>query len=158
MSRLHVLGQAVVPGWQPTPSPPGAAVVCTTKRFGVAPFFVPIGDTAMQQEVKYSMQGPTTSRNLLRLLRALQIRKPLLLEGSPGVGKTSIVEALAAATGHRVVRINLSEQTDMMDLLGSDMPIEGGKAGQFAWSDGVLLQAGTLSFFSSCSDGVLTSL
>ena len=143
MTRLHTLGRAVIPGWQPTPVPAGAAVVRTEERFGVAPFFVPIGDIAVQQEVKYSMQGPTTSRNLLRLLRALQIRKPLLLEGSPGVGKTSIVEALSAATGHRVVRINLSEQTDMMDLLGSDMPVEGGKAGQFAWSDGVLLQAGT---------------
>lgn len=35
--------------------------------------------------------------------------------------------------GHRLVRINLSEQTDMMDLLGADLPIEGGAPGEFAW-------------------------
>ncbi len=39
------------------------------------------------------------------------------------------------------MRINLSEQTDMMDLLGSDLPVEGGTGGEFAWTDGVLLRA-----------------
>lgn len=29
----------------------------------------------------------------------------------------------------------------MMDLLGSDMPVIGGKAGEFRWCDGVFLQA-----------------
>ena len=41
----------------------------------------------------------------------------------------------------RLVRINLSEQTDMMDLLGADLPAAGGAAGQFAWADGPLLAA-----------------
>ena len=35
--------------------------------------------------------------------------------------------------GQQLVRINLSEQTDMMDLLGADLPVEGGAPGQFAW-------------------------
>lgn len=35
---------------------------------------------------------------------------PVLLEGSPGVGKTSLITALGKYSGHRVVRINLSEQ------------------------------------------------
>lgn len=34
----------------------------------------------------------------------------VLLEGSPGVGKTSLVAALGRYSGHSVVRINLSEQ------------------------------------------------
>ena len=82
------------------------------------------------------------------------------MEGSPGVGKTSLIVALGKFSGHRVVRINLSEQvssseftlslvlslssfwflkpfalssisikhvlmqTDIMDLLGSDLPVE----------------------------------
>lgn len=77
----------------------------------------------------------------MRVLRGMQLKKPILLEGSPGVGKTSLIMALGAASGHRVVRINLSEQTDMMDLLGSDLPVEGGRGGEFAWRDGVFLQA-----------------
>jgi midasin len=57
----------------------------------------------------------------------------VLLEGSPGVGKTSLVSALAAAAGAQLVRINCSEHTDMIDLLGADLPAPGGTAGQFAW-------------------------
>jgi midasin len=85
---------------------------------------------------------------------------------------------LARVSGHKLVRINLSEQTDLSDLLGSDMPLpvsdepeeegaagdgsggggavssgasgggtsnsggnNGGNGPQFAWCDGVLLQA-----------------
>lgn len=84
--------------------------------------------------------GCTGDFFLLQILRALQLSKPLLIEGSPGVGKTSLVQALARASGHRVVRINLSEQTDMMDLLGSDLPSEDG-AGEFTWCDGIFLRA-----------------
>jgi midasin len=87
------------------------------------------------------MRAPSTARNALRLLRALSLPKPVLLEGSPGVGKTSLVAALAAASGHPLVRINLSEQSDMMDLLGADLPAAGGSAGDFAWADGPLLSA-----------------
>ena len=39
------------------------------------------------------------------------------------------------------MRVNLSDQTDMMDLLGADLPTAGGTVGRFAWSDGPLLQA-----------------
>ena len=83
-----------------------------------------------------------------------------MLEGDPGVGKTSLVSALAAASGHSLTRINLSEHTvggilatfddlsstsssaqDISDLFGSDLPVEGGKKMQFAWRDGLFLKA-----------------
>ena len=31
-------------------------------------------------------------------------------------------------------------QTDIMDLLGSDLPVESDQGIKFAWSDGILLQ------------------
>jgi midasin (ATPase involved in ribosome maturation) len=37
---------------------------------------------------------------------------------------------MAAASGHHLIRINLSDQTDIMDsLLGADLPASGGEPG-----------------------------
>uniref|UniRef100_A0A0D9XKA7 Midasin n=1 Tax=Leersia perrieri TaxID=77586 RepID=A0A0D9XKA7_9ORYZ len=108
--------------------------------FGIRPFYIAKGHFACKQQ-GFEFMAPTTSKNVFRVLRGMQLPKPLLLEGSPGVGKTSLIVALAGFSGHNVVRINLSEQTDMMDLLGSDLPVEGDNGMEFAWSDGILLQA-----------------
>ncbi|KAK4705526.1 midasin, partial [Phenoliferia sp. Uapishka_3] len=115
-------------------------VVDSAKLFFVGSFGVGKG-ALPPAAVDYTLQAPTTRLNAMRLLRALQLTKPVLLEGSPGVGKTSLVTALAAATGHHLVRINLSDQTDLMDLLGSDLPVEGGRSGEFAWKDAPFLAA-----------------
>lgn len=96
--------------------------------------------------------------NLFRLLSALSVSKAVLLEGPPGVGKTSIVENLARSVGYRIVRINLCEHTDLADLFGTDLPAEentfdidlskdddpsmkSSNLGSFVWRDGPLLAA-----------------
>ncbi|OBZ68834.1 Midasin [Grifola frondosa] len=89
----------------------------------------------------FSLQAPTTCDNVMRVVRACQLPKPILLEGSPGVGKTSLVAALANFCGYELCRINLSDQTDLVDLFGSDLPVEGGDPGQFAWKDAEFLRA-----------------
>nr|DBA26506.1 TPA: hypothetical protein GDO54_010752 [Pyxicephalus adspersus] len=110
--------------------------------FGIHPFYIPRGPNFEGEDLNnYALNSQTTSMNAQRLLRALQLQKPILLEGSPGVGKTSLVAALAKASGNHLVRINLSEQTDVTDLFGTDLPIEGGKGGEFAWRDGPFLSA-----------------
>lgn len=96
---------------------------------------------ASKSPYQYSFCAPTVAQNALRIARALQVPKSILLEGSPGVGKTSMVEALARMTGRRLRRINLSDQTDLLDLFGSDVPVEGGRAGEFAWKDAAFLDA-----------------
>ncbi|AOA61441.1 Dynein-related AAA-type ATPase [Komagataella phaffii CBS 7435] len=94
-----------------------------------------------QESVSFNLKAPTTAKNAMRVTRALQVHKPILLEGSPGVGKTSLVTALAKVTGNLLTRINLSEQTDLLDLFGSDAPAEGGQTGEFVWRDAPFLRA-----------------
>ncbi|KAK0118514.1 hypothetical protein ONS95_007405 [Cadophora gregata] len=89
----------------------------------------------------FAFNAPTTKLNAMRVIRALQVQKPILIEGSPGVGKTTLIAALALACNRPLTRINLSEQTDLMDLFGSDVPVEGAEAGHFAWRDAPFLQA-----------------
>ncbi|KAI9762204.1 MAG: hypothetical protein M4579_000527 [Chaenotheca gracillima] len=106
-----------------------------------------IGDFTIQkferfiEHSSYILQAPTTKQNALRIVRAMQLPKPILIEGSPGVGKTTLVSALAQTIGQPLTRINLSEQTDLMDLFGSDVPIEGNGPGNFAWRDAPFLRA-----------------
>lgn len=109
-------------------------------QFSIGAFSMPSTATATLPS-QFSFNATTPRSNAMRIVRALQLSKPILLEGNPGVGKTSIVSALATATGNSLTRINLSEQTDLMDLFGSDAPIEGAEAGQFAWRDAPFLTA-----------------
>ena len=90
---------------------------------------------------QFAFSSPTARSNCMRIFRALQISKPILLEGSPGVGKTTIIAAISELIGKPLTRINLSEHTDIMDLFGSDVPTEGAVAGSFAWHDGPFLSA-----------------
>jgi midasin len=114
-------------------------------RFGTGSFWIETGTHPILPDEAFNLEAPTTATNIFRVLRAMQLSKPVLLEGSPGVGKTSLVAALAAACGHNLVRINLSEQTDMSDLLGGDLPVpeagNGVSGATFKWCDGVLLSA-----------------
>ncbi|KAI0822070.1 midasin [Trametes gibbosa] len=107
-------------------------------RFGT--FSIPRGPLEPTLH-SFSLEAPTARDNVLRVVRACQLPKPIMLEGSPGVGKTSLVAALANLCGHHLCRINLSDQTDLVDLFGSDLPVEGGEPGQFAWKDAEFLRA-----------------
>lgn len=89
----------------------------------------------------FNFDAPTTRANAMRVVRAMQLAKPVMLEGSPGVGKTALVTAISAVAGVPLTRINLSEQTDLMDLFGSDTPVQGAEAGTFAWRDAPFLRA-----------------
>lgn len=101
-----------------------------------------LGDLPEELVPEFSFDAPTTKQNLVRLLRCMQIEnRAILLEGSPGVGKTSLIQAVSKASGHSLTRINLSEQTDVSDLFGADLPTDGGDSGSFEWRDGPFLRA-----------------
>ncbi|KAG8416561.1 AAA ATPase midasin [Metarhizium acridum] len=112
----------------------------TDNLLSIGDFSIPRDPTG-SADPTFAFHAPTTRLNAMRVVRALQMRKPILLEGSPGVGKTTLVAALSQACGRPLTRINLSDQTDLMDLFGTDVPVEGEEAGNFAWRDAPFLQA-----------------
>jgi midasin len=116
-------------------------VETTNDYFGASPFVIPFGKKFCREMVPFSLKAPTTLENCIRVLRAVQLSKPVLLEGSPGAGKTALITSMAEMSRNGLVRINLSEQTDLMDLFGSDLPVEGGNGGEFKWRDGPFLKA-----------------
>ena len=116
--------------------------VDSEKLFGLKPFYIKLGPKLeFNTKVNFTFECPTSCINTVRLLRGMQLPKPILLEGAPGVGKTTLVQAIAKSSGYKVVRINLSEQTDISDLFGADLPVEGEESSKFAWRDGPLLSA-----------------
>ena len=82
---------------------------------------------------------PTIEARLQTVARMVAARRfPVLLQGPTSAGKTSMVERLARATGHRLVRINNHEHTDVQEYVGSFQP---GSSGQLEFCDGALTQA-----------------
>ncbi|CDR96456.1 ATPase associated with various cellular activities (AAA) family protein, putative [Babesia bigemina] len=76
-----------------------------------------------------------------KILRALKVNRPILLEGQPGVGKSASISALASLHGTKLVRVNLSEHTDIMDLFGSDIPRAVDGNWKFVWHNGPVIDA-----------------
>lgn len=61
---------------------------------------------------------------LERLAVCVRQQEPVLLVGETGTGKTSTVQYLAHLLGHRILVINLNQQSDSADLLGGYKPID----------------------------------
>ncbi|XP_065315247.1 midasin-like [Gordionus sp. m RMFG-2023] len=114
-------------------------IVKNSKVFGITPFVYHITnpDHIMDSSSNFVLHAPTARENMFKILRALTLSKPMLLEGSPGVGKTTLIQALANFTNNKLVRINLSEHTDVCDLFGANLPTNDGS---FAWKDGPVLK------------------
>lgn len=62
---------------------------------------------------------------LYKVAQAVKLKQPCLLEGPTAASKTSAIEYLAMLTGHGVLRINLSGQTDTSELIGKFVPNDG---------------------------------
>ncbi|EJW86828.1 hypothetical protein WUBG_02263 [Wuchereria bancrofti] len=108
----------------------------------VGDFRIPFGPAKRFMPKDFTFDAMTCKQNIFRLVRGLAVDKPILLEGPPGCGKSSTVVALAAVTGHSLTRLNLSEQTDLADLFGCDVPvILSDGTPSFMWRDGPILHA-----------------
>ena len=70
----------------------------------------------------------TACRSLEALAAALAAAEPVLLVGETGVGKTTLVQWLAAQAGARLEVVNLSASSDAADLLGGFRPSDAAAA------------------------------
>uniref|UniRef100_A0A0K0EEP4 Midasin n=1 Tax=Strongyloides stercoralis TaxID=6248 RepID=A0A0K0EEP4_STRER len=119
-----------------------ASVQISNDGLSIPPFEILLGKYPQKISKGFAFDAPTCNKNVLRLARALLINKPIMLEGSPGAGKSSTVMALASVTGNKLIRLNLSDQTDLCDLFGCDVPttLEDGTT-SFFWQEGPILKA-----------------
>ena len=112
-------------------------------RLQFGPF--PLPPSTTYTTGSFSLNAPTSALNFGRLIRGMFAgKRPILLHGDPGAGKSSAVAALAQFYGVELVRINLSDQTELADILGQNVPdvtAEAGKSSAFVWKDGILLDA-----------------
>jgi len=82
---------------------------------------------------------PSVRAHIASIARAVVSgRCPVLLQGPTSTGKTSMVEYLAICTGHKFVRINNHEHTDVQEYLGSYV---GDQSGKLVFKEGPLVEA-----------------
>lgn len=87
---------------------------------------------------KFVLTSSATA-NLRRLCQAVASGPwSILLEGPTSAGKTTLVEYLAARCGHRCVRINNHEHTDIQEYTGS---YAADSKGKISFQEGILVQA-----------------
>lgn len=111
------------------PPRPGGRRSGTDQWVLVEPFWLEAGPLEPDD---WSVEDPHTklrrfvvTRYVRRTLRCVAAAissgngAPVLLQGPTSAGKTYLVEYLAARTGHRCVRINNHEHTDIAEYLGS---------------------------------------
>lgn len=74
-------------------------------------------------KTNFSFTRPSTCL-LERISCCVARKEPVLLVGETGTGKTSSIQYLAQSTGHRLIVINMNQQSESADLLGGYKPVD----------------------------------
>ena len=128
------------------PHKPGGRQANSTEWMLIKPFWIRAGakkpvDLAVEGEdgKKRFVLTPTVEGNLRNIAAAIAANvAPILLQGPTSVGKTSMIEYLAARSGNKCVRINNHEHTDVQEYIGGYVT---NSNGQLEFKDGLLLEA-----------------
>jgi midasin len=128
------------------PSRPGGKKLQASDWILVKPFWLRTGGKTPQDWAERDGAGitrfvltPTVEAAVRDLAAAVAAGvAPILLQGPTSVGKTSMIEYLAARTGHKCVRINNHEHTDVQEYVGGYVTNE---RGHLEFRDGLLVDA-----------------
>ena len=105
----------------------------------IGPFYLARGPLPLDPAEEY-ITTPSVEKKLVDLARIIVNRRfPVLIEGPTSTGKTSSIEYLARRTGHRFVRINNHEHTDIQEYLGTY--VSDPATGKLVFQDGLLVRA-----------------
>jgi midasin len=105
----------------------------------LGPFYLEKG-LIPEDLVEDYIMTPSVETKLIDLARIILTRRfPVLIEGPTSSGKTSSIEYLARRTGHRFIRINNHEHTDIQEYLGSY--VSDPTTGKLVFKDGLLVRA-----------------
>lgn len=120
LTQLNVESQAAMLSMIRSSFPPGQAAQVPPEPPGgghvrVQHFWIEKGPLEPNPAPRYILTR-TITKHLKNLARVVVTRRyPALLQGPTASGKTSMVEYLAKVTGHRFVRINNHEHTDISE-------------------------------------------
>ncbi|KIJ47371.1 hypothetical protein M422DRAFT_164312, partial [Sphaerobolus stellatus SS14] len=117
-------------------APPGAD---PEKYEKIGPFWIEHGPLPPDASPEYILTKSVQAK-LVGLARVVLTRRfPVLIEGPTSSGKTSTIEYLARRTGHRFVRLNNHEHTDIQEYLGTY--VSDPETGKLVYQDGILVRA-----------------
>jgi midasin len=129
------------------PSRPGGKKSNPSDWVLVKPFWLHSGPLAHinwgERDAKTGITRFVTTKTIESYIRDLTAAvaadvAPVLLQGPTSVGKTTMIEYLAARTGHRCVRINNHEHTEVAEYIGGYVT---NVNGQLEFKDGLLVEA-----------------
>lgn len=128
--------------------------VVSDVSFGIKPFLYEV-----KEKSTFDFHSISVKSNLYSFLQALELKRPILLEGECGTGKTSLIMEVAKILGKKIYKINLCESTEMSDLIGQFTPSENG----IIFKEGIIsvLRNGDwllLDEINLCSQSVLEGL
>jgi midasin (ATPase involved in ribosome maturation) len=89
------------------------------------------------------IETETTVANMKKVATGIKLKQNVLMEGPTGAGKTALVKYLAYLTKSELRRINLSDTTDVTEIIGGMKPVRDAKSGKqtFQWVDGIVVEA-----------------
>ena len=90
----------------------------------------------------YCIDQPTAD-TLSHIAESIYLREPCLLEGETGTSKTSAILFLAQLLNQPIIRMNLSGQTDVGELIGRFVPNTetDDNQGPWRWQNGAVIEA-----------------